>query len=139
MLGISDSDPVDILCKSLTLSPSKYEEVMELIIIGQTQNVPSQILLSNNKYYDKLIIYCLVLLDSSKVDTSCSFHSSASLQVTECSLPLPPAIPASLSALVGTSCSYSGLCHILFLLSILIIEEVMVLTYLQTMRRSVLC
>jgi len=28
-------------------------------------------------------------------------------KVTECSLPLPPAIPASLSALVGTSCSYS--------------------------------
>ena len=29
-------------------------------------------------------------------------------QVLECSLPLPPAIPASLAALVGTACSYSG-------------------------------
>ena len=31
------------------------------------------------------------------------------LQVLECSLPLPPAIPASLASLVGTSCSYSGI------------------------------
>ena len=36
------------------------------------------------------------------------FKQRNRFQVLECSLPLPPAIPASLAALVGTACSYSG-------------------------------
>ena len=91
-------------------------------------NVPSQTLPANNKYYDKVIIYCLTTWQFQK--RYFLFFSFTCICTGYWMFPSPSSCNPCLSLRSGGNrlLLLRFVYHILFLLSILIIEEVMVLS-----------